>query len=104
MRRRTQKAEQTHNDDFDDTDDADVKSRKHSLSAEFKNARRSQVAGGSRVGGNGSHRLADQLVKQGLLTRDMLDRLRDELTEDERTGRGHGRGGNNNNPGQTRRK
>ncbi|KAI0231409.1 ATP-dependent RNA helicase SUPV3L1, mitochondrial [Lamellibrachia satsuma] len=104
VRRRTQKAEQTHDDDFDDTDDADVKSRKHSLSAEFKNARRSQVAGGSRVGGNGGHRLADQLVKQGLLTRDMLDRLRDELTEDERTGRGHGRGGNNNNPGQMRRK
>ena len=104
MRRRTQKAEQNHDDDFDDTDNADVKSRKHSLSAEFKNARRSQVAGESKFGGNGGHRLADQLVKQGLLTRDMLDRLRDEWTEDKGTGRGHERGGNNKNPGQTRKK
>ena len=102
VRRRSQKAEQTHDDDFDDTDDvADVKSRKHSLSAEFKNARRSQVMAGSKVSGGG-HRLADQLVKQGLLTRDMLERLRDELTEE---GDGTGEGsGNNNNPGYIRRK
>ena len=87
MRRRTQKAEHDHAEDFDDSDVATAagRTRKHSLSAEFKNARRSQAAGASRGGGQ---RLADQLVKQGILSRDTIDRLRDELAEDGDTGKG----------------
>ena len=83
VRRRSQKAEHDQTEEEFDDSDIGVKTRKHSLSAEFKNARRSQAAAGSRGGGQ---RLADQLVKQGILSRDTIDRLRDELIEE--TGKG----------------